>query len=131
MCSLVVVAGGCASRAVADVSPTVTSPAGDEELGRVVAAVTEALAAAPARGQEPVPKHVRLLGVERRKDGSIALQFNADLLLDTNEKTLGDAVDRILAAANSVLSGTGDAKPQVIVLADGIAVDSYLLNRVQ
>ena len=130
--SLVVLAGGCASRAAADVSPPVTTPAGDEELGRIVAAVTDTLTAAPPRGQPSISKAVRLLGVERRKDGSIALMFNADLLLETDETTLAEAVERIVAAAGSAISATGGSKPpQFIVLANGVAVDSYLLNRPQ
>lgn len=126
------VLGGCASRAAADVTPPVTTPASDEELGRIVTAVTEALTAPPPRGQEAISKTVRLLGVERRKDGSIALMFNEDLLNETDETTLAAAVERIVAAAGNAISATGGSKPpQFIVLADGIAVDSYLLNRAQ
>jgi hypothetical protein len=113
--ALTVTALACASRAVAP-PPTVT-PAGDEELSRIAAAVAKALTS------KPVPSGVRLIGVERRRDGSITLDFSDELLIDPSDEDLTEIVQHILTAAASARSATGTQ--DIVILVDGGLLESY------
>ena len=113
----------CAARPVQE--PAVVVPENDEELRRIAGAVEKALSSDPPRGYEAIPRGVRLNGVERRRDGSIVLDFSEDLLIGTTDRTLEDALHQILTAAADARGANGDGQVRFMVLVNGVTLDSY------
>lgn len=118
----VALACGCASRA--DVPATLVPP-GDEELARIAAAVTNAITTRPPEGYAAIPRDLRLRSIERRKDGSIALDFTGELLLDTDVRSLEDAVHQLLAAASSARAPQDGRQDDFMVLVNGVSLAAY------
>ena len=113
----------CANRTVKP--PETIAPENDEELRRIAAAVSKALTSKAPRGYARIPKGVQLLGIERRQDGSIALNLSNELLVRSDEKTLEDALHQILtAAADARGPGTG-GDASFTVLINGAMLDAY------
>lgn len=116
----------CGSGAIERAQVQVVPP-DDPQLSRIAEAVNAALTARPPSGQASVPRGVRLLTVDRRRDGAIGLSFNESLLLDTTPETLEDALDQILTAA-AAAAGRPESDTRFEVLVDGVTVDSYRLR---
>ena len=115
--ALVIAATACAGRSTPP-SPTL-NPAADEELSRIAAAVTTALKSSSA------PGGVHLLGVERRRDGSITINISEELLVETSDEKLAGIARQIVTAASTARTETG-SQDNFVILVNGALLDSYL-----
>lgn len=118
---------GCAKvpQPATSVPSVARRPAGDEELGRIEAAVEAALRQEAPRGYSAIPPGVRLLSLTRRGD-SIVLDFNKALLTTGGGSNLEDAVHQILTAASSARSSPRPPVEDYTVLIDGTPLESHL-----
>ena len=114
--TLVISTFACAGRAAAP-APTLT-PAADEELSRIAAAVSKTL------GSKSMPEGVHLLGVERRRDGMIAINLSEELLVETSDEKLNEIAQQVLAAASGARTETGSLD-NFVILVNGALLDSY------
>lgn len=118
---------GCASvpQPATSLPPVAGRPAGDEELGRIEAAVDAALRKEPPRGYSAIPPGVRLLSLTRRGN-SIVLDFNKALLANGTGADLEEAVHQILTAASSARSSPRPPVEDYTVLIDGTPLEIHL-----
>ena len=107
------------------VTPATVTPQTDEELHRIAEGVNQALTSKPPRGYEAIPKGVRLLGVDRKQDGSITLNFSEELLAPTDDRRLEDAVHQILTAAAEARGPQTDGAATFRVLINGVTLEAY------
>jgi hypothetical protein len=123
LCAAWVAGLACAARGQADL-PTPADPPADE-LGRVRAAVEQALVSQPPRGYAAIPPGVRLLSVAEDAAGTIVLNLSGELLASPL-RVIEDSVRQILLAASSAREPREERVDDFRILVNGVTLESYL-----